>query len=312
MAFVNRFFIWDTESTSKNPRKDAIISIGGVMCSFDSNTRKFVKIAEFHTYVHTNKPISPEAEAVHHINKADLFGQPTFDEAIDILEIFLKQHQPEPNSRLYFMAHNGTQFDNIILYCNFVNHRLNFDEFMDSVKCAGFIDSLKFIRAIFKNCPKNELPKDRSTGRISYALGNCYTSFCDGNILENAHDALVDSQALFDVCNSQPLDRKINLNFIFKHVVKYYKAVDALKRSAGVFFQDREAQTLIDVRNAADENYVEIDEFAVEPTKPIFEHPKFYKNCSQETRLCVNCMCFVPIVGNHRMCNTKPVPLPPG
>lgn len=306
MAHTCRFFLWDTESTSKDPRKDAIISIGGVLCNFNSYTNKFVPIAEFHTYVSTHKKIDPQAEAIHHINQAQLINQPTFPEAIEILVTFLRQHQPEPNSELYFVAHNGTAFDNIILYCNFVTNRLDFDDFLSRVHCRGFVDTLKVLKALFKSCKVCELPKDRKTQRVSYALGNCYTSFCNGNILENAHDALADSQALVSIFNSQAVCAKFTFTKLRTFVVNRNKGVEAVKKSAGVFIQDREDQNKRQRLQEQDPTYVPVDTFAVPSVTPLYENPKFYGTNDTGKRLCINCMSFVHIT-QHTVCQTQPL-----
>lgn len=306
MANTCRFFIWDTESTSKDPRQDAIISIGGVLCNFDTYTNKFIPIAEFHTYVSTHRKIDPQAEAIHHITQAQIRNQPTFPEAIEILVTFLRHHQPEAKSELYFMAHNGTSFDNIILYCNFVTNRLDFEKFLTRIHCRGFIDTLKVLKALFKNCKVGELPKDKKTQRVSYALGNCYTSFCDGNILENAHDALADSQALVSIFNSQAVRAKFNFLQLRKFVVNRDKGVQAVKKSAGVYIQDREDQNKRQRLQEQDTSYVSVDVFAVPTVNPVFENPKFYGTNDVGKRLCVNCMSFVHIT-EHIACQTQPL-----
>jgi len=312
MAFVNRFFIWDTETTSNKPTEDDIISIGGVLCNYDLITKEFTKIDEFHTYVHTNKKIDTVAQSIHHISKSDLYGQPEFPDAVALLQGFLTQYQPEKNARLILVAHNGAKFDDIILYCNFVQHRLNFDQFLKDIKCHGFLDSLKYFRLLFKGCSYKELPKDPKTGRVSFALGHCYTSFCGGTILENAHDALVDSQALFEVCNAETLKTKICSRTLFKAVVSKKKATSWVKQTAGVSFQNQEHHTRM---MQANDNMDLDQEQGNGPhddeemkTEPIFESPAVYAGQEGDLRLCLNCMMFVRL-DSHLQCFSDPQPL---
>jgi DNA polymerase III epsilon subunit-like protein len=177
MALINRVAIWDVESTSNDPSSDHIISIGAVICDLDPKQGRLKKRDEFHTYVHTNKAIT--AEHVHHINKGMLQGQPDFPTAVALLTQFFRSHLPEPQARLIFVAHYGSKFDDVILYCNFIHHRLDYDQFLRDIRCYGFLDSLKFLRALFKGCPSTEGPKDPKTSRQSFALGDCFSSFCN-------------------------------------------------------------------------------------------------------------------------------------
>jgi DNA polymerase III epsilon subunit-like protein len=290
-AFVTRVFIWDTETTGAIPLEDDIISLGGVLCTIDSN--KFVSIDSFHSFVQTNKTIDAAAQAVHHIAKRDLDGAPTFPEMIRSLRVFLQGLQPEPHARLLLLAHNGTQFDDLILYANFVQHRMDFEEFLRDIRVYGFVDSLKYLRVLLKGCVYDQQPKDASTGRVSFALGHCYQTYC-GDSLENAHNALADSEGLLKVLNSDCVSSKITLQNLFKNVVKLDKAVKWVKQKAGVAFQAKEeamrqAPALPSGEGGAAHDSEWTDE-------PIFER----QVCASDFRLCLNCMSFVGPVGHER------------
>lgn len=310
MAFVTRYFMWDTETTSNKPTEDDIISIGGVLCDYSVEEQKFHKLAEFHTYVMTNKKIDPVAQSIHHISKSDLYGQPDFPDAIDLLITFLKQYQPEKNARLILLAHNGSKFDDIILYCNFVQHHLDFDEFMKKIHCYGFIDSLKYLKALFKGCHYKEMPKDPKTGRVSFALGHCYSSFCGGAILENAHDALVDSQALFEVANAAPVCQKVCMKNLFKWVVNRKKAVNWIRQTAGVSFQNQEKYTQqameasLNPEMAYQNNQKKRRIEEAMEAEPMFEDDKLYEGYQVSRLLCLVCMTFV-LPKEHDTCNAS-------
>ena len=295
MAFVNRYFVWDTESTGNKPTDDHVISLGGVLCNYVNG--KFESIEEFHTYIHTDRQIDPAAQSVHHISKSMLQGQPSFLEAMRLLRNWLIQRQPEPLSRLIFIAHNGSKFDNIIIYCNFVQNRLNFDDFLRDIKCYGFIDTLKVLRQLFKDCTYKEMPKDAATGRQSFALGHCYASFCSGGLsLENAHDALVDSQALVAVLNSVSVSCKINLQLLFKCMTNKQKELNWIKQTAGVSFSNREQETR--QRKEKEKEVVQSEKKEVMKHEPMFT----------DGDLCLNCMTFVDI-SQHKTCEELPTSL---
>ena len=297
--FVNQFFFYDTESTGNKPTEDDIISVGGVLATYHSPTKRFEKLDEFHSYVDTDRKIDPLALAVHHISKSMLRGQPRFSEVVRQLRLFLLQHQTQPHTRVIFIAHNGSKFDDIILYCNFVQHNLNFDVFLHDVHCYGFLDTLKYLKVMFKDCAYKDRPQDAKTGRESFALGHCFTSFCGGTGLEGAHDALVDARALFDIFNSACVQPKINLPGLFRNVVPKLKGLKWVKQTAGVSFQTREEATL----READPEHRETrrdDAPADLSNVPMFDAAEDPYN-QLPLRLCLNCMTFVR-VSEHTVC----------
>lgn len=234
--FNNLWLFWDVESTSARPTEDDIISIGAILATYKNG---FQEMSRFHTYVNTSKQISPEAESVHHISHDKLKGEPKFPEAINKLRTWLLSYINQ-GSRLIFVAHNGTKFDNIILFCNFVQNRLNYDEFLSDIKCYGFLDTLKMLRTLFKKEAQCNQPKKKDTGQISYALGVCYETFCCSPVPNDAHDALVDSYLLLSVYNSPHVTAKIDLNILFNFVETREKQVKMIKQAAGNSFKKME------------------------------------------------------------------------
>jgi DNA polymerase III epsilon subunit-like protein len=305
-VFINRFLMWDVESTSKNPTVDDIISLGCVLCELNSNGL-FEKLGEFHTFVYTNKTIDAVAQSIHHISKEDLMGEPSFPNAINLLRTFVQQLMPEPNSRLIMIAHNGSAFDDIMLYCNFVQHRLVFDQFMKDIKCHGFLDSYKLFKALYKDCGYHEKPQDPVTTKVSFKLGDCASSFC-GESIANAHNALADSQALFNIFNSNSVQKRCNLQLMFTHVVSRQKAVKWIKQTAGVTFQNQEEHTrnlLMDLNG--EPAMVDDSQSSNDPTLPIFE--EVHVSTNPNVRLCLNCMTFTTPL-RHTRCDREPQQLP--
>lgn len=288
--FTYRYFFWDVESTSSSPMKDDIISLGGVLAEYNRFTKKFIKIAEFHSYVSTPKQISPGALAVHHITPDMLIGQPTFPEMIEKLIEFHKEHQ-KSHHRLIMIAHNGSRFDDIMLYCNFVEHRMFFEDFLKSINCYGFVDSIKFLKSILKNSDCQ--PVSKETGRVSYALGCCYTSYCveDGSKLKDAHDALVDSIALYKVFDSPKVSCKFSQTELIKFVVLTERTIENLRKSSSIVIREREQTYLNDYKNPK----------GPEETVVYDDQPKF-DDSSEEKRLCLNCLLYVSTT-EHRTCD---------
>lgn len=297
-VFDTWFVIWDVESTSNKPTEDDIISIGACMCQFDQNN-ELQKLGEFHTYVYTEKSIDPIAQSIHHITKQDLLGQPVLEDAVNMFSDWIRSFVNQSHSRCYFIAHNGSKFDDLILYCNFITNLLDFEQFLNHVQCNGFIDSLKLLKTTLKEV-KHCQPQDSKTGRVSYALGNCYQSFCGGNMLENAHDALVDSRALFEVLVSPKVKCRININVVLNHSVNKSKTLDWVRQRAGVHFSLQEEQTRKIKLNIYEQKIQENPLLA--HFSPMLEDEKYYQgHLYSQLRFCSHCMNFVR-VDEHKEC----------
>ena len=297
----NLFVFWDLESTSKDPTEDAIISIGGVIAEYRDHS--FQKLSEFHTYVSTTREIDPVAQSIHNISKADLKGAPNFCDAIGMFKLWIQEICRQCISpRVILMAHNGSRFDDLMLFCNCVSNYQNFDDFLTEIHCHGFIDTLKLLRNLFKTKHKDLKPKCPDTSKVSFTLGNCYVSFC-GKTLEGAHDALADSQALFEVFTAPCIRPMFTVISLCKYLVRKEKAVKTIKACAGMSIHRKEEATrqqrlddeLIDEGGMPDIPGI------IHPADPIWEK----RGCTTNQALCLGCMRFFN-TKEHLEC-TRPV-----
>ena len=55
-----------------------------------------------------------------------------------------------PNSKLIIAGHNSFNFDDVILFCNFQQHRLDYEQFLLDIRCSGFMDTLQVLKLWFK------------------------------------------------------------------------------------------------------------------------------------------------------------------
>jgi DNA polymerase III epsilon subunit-like protein len=234
MTTKNYFVFWDVESTSKIPTEDHIISLGSVVAEYANST--FVKVDSFHTYVHTKKPIDPAAFRIHGITSAQLASAPPL--ALGIRQWVDWIRGCTEGGRVILMAHNGRGFDDVILYCNCFRQKICFNTFLSDIRCCGFLDTLRLLRTLTRGGTSAQVPCNPATGRASYTLGHCYTSYCGGTVLDNAHDALADSVALFDIFSSPVISARINLSVLFQSVETREKAVKRISQSAGMAFTD--------------------------------------------------------------------------
>jgi DNA polymerase III epsilon subunit-like protein len=310
IVFRNLFLIYDVESTSNKPTEDDIISLGAILCEYKN--KKFESLFEYHSYVSTHKRIDPQAQAVHHISQEDIKDAPSLQNMIQDLTNRMKPFISDPKDRVILVAHNGRKFDDLILYCNFISKRIDFEEFLSNIRYYGSLDSLVLLKSIFKHEKDfNKLPKDCKTNRISFALGNCYESFCGGKSLEGAHDALIDSKALLSVLNSECITARININLILDHIEKKEKTLSLIKKSAGLAFKKMEDfyknERSCDTSSEQISSLMEMEDIL--STEPFFHDVKFnhmnyehlFKNDPQ-FRLCLNCMTFVSM-SQHNTCS---------
>lgn len=298
LEFENIIVFWDCESTSNNREVDHIISIGMVLAKMeDGMTKKLQKIAEYHTYVDTDYPISPDAFKVHHISKEMIKGAPRFPQAIENIKEFLTKKVLHPNQRTIFVAHNGFKFDNIILFCNFIQNRMttqDFENFFKDLRCFGSLDTLVFLEKVIKN----DCPIDCKTGRISFKLENCYAKYCsnDGKTgHDKAHDALEDARALFEIFSKPIVNQQFSLSEFFdkKNVVRFENFIKDVKTRTGLAYEMKEKSLHINYSNIH-HNIVQsfrsfecchpMEELVIEDNERVLLQNKV---------LCLSCMHFV-------------------
>ena len=291
------YFFWDVESTDNRPAKSDIISLGGVLSSYNGSEKKFEQIDTFHCFVDATKKSTPGALAVHHITQEQLAGQPKFHEMIQLLKDFLKKNMKK-GQRVVFVAHNGSRFDDLILFCNFVQKGMFFEDFLKEIKCYGFLDSIKFLKSILRSVGNQ--PINPETERVSYALGNCYTSFCskDGSKLRNAHDALVDSEALYHVFNAEKVCCNFDQRKLLEFTLDKEKAMNTIRKSCGMFIVEQERENKLNLQPTGELCEGDGDgEKRPRDGDDDCEPPK--KRKPSDTKLCLNCMSYK----DHSVCD---------
>jgi DNA polymerase III epsilon subunit-like protein len=270
--FKHYFAFWDVESTDKKPSESDIISIGCVLCEYEEG---FVRPQQFHTFVNTTKAINLIAESVHHIHKSDLVDAPYFPDAIKLWKKWILEKMT-PGSKLIITGHNSFGFDDLILFCNFKQHRLDYEGFLNEIFVNGFMDTLQVLKIWFKSKPLLDKPKQPVTGKVSFALGNCYHTWI-GHELTGAHNALTDSQALYDIFTCPVISKMFTLVSLFTNIRTKKKHIKHIKKSVGIAFLSIEERTKLET---ADEMEIE--------SEPIWDDDN--EEDLESKRLCLNCM----------------------
>lgn len=158
--------MFDLETTGTNIATDRIVEIGIVKIFPDG------KEEERRYLVNPTIPIPPEVTAIHGIRDEDVRDQPTFAQLAGELNEYMKHCD--------FAGFNSVRFDFPLLVEEFLRSQVDFES--DN---RQFVD----VQRIFHTMePRN--------------LSAAYKFYCDKN-LENAHTALADTRATYEILKAQ-------------------------------------------------------------------------------------------------------------
>ncbi len=158
--------ILDLETTGLDITKDRIVQVGMVKIGVDGNEE------ELSVLVNPEMPIPADSTAIHGIKDEDVSDKPTFAQQADMLAAFIG------NADLG--GYNSNKFDIPVLAEAFLRAGHSF-----SLKERQCID----IQNIFHKMEQR-------------TLAAAYQFYCN-RVMENAHDALVDTKVTLDVFKAQ-------------------------------------------------------------------------------------------------------------
>ena len=160
---------FDLETTGTNIMHDRIVELSYVKIYPNGDEEEKTR------RLNPEMPIPPQSTAIHHITDEDVKNEPTFKQiAKDLLRIF---------EGCDIAGFNSNKFDVPLLMEEFLRAGLNFD-----ISRRRFID----VQTIFHKMEQRTLVA-------------AYKFYC-GKDLDNAHSALADTRATYDVLKAQ-LDR---------------------------------------------------------------------------------------------------------
>lgn len=157
---------FDLETTGVNVAVDRIVEIA-VLKVFPDKSK-----AHFHQLVNPQMPIPAEASKIHGISNQDVADKPKFDEIAPILSEFLNDCD--------LSGFNAIKFDIPILCEEFIRAGVPFD-----MKNRKFVD----VQVIFHKMEERTLKA-------------AYKFYCDKDLVD-AHTALADTNATFEILNAQ-------------------------------------------------------------------------------------------------------------
>lgn len=157
---------FDLETTGVNVAIDRIVEIAVVKVFPDKSKE------HFHQIVNPQMPIPSDASKIHGIWNEDVADKPTFDDIAPALHEFLLDCD--------LSGFNAIKFDIPILCEEFLRAGINFD-----IKDRKFVD----VQVIFHKMEERTLKA-------------AYKFYCDKDLVD-AHTALADTNATFEILNAQ-------------------------------------------------------------------------------------------------------------
>jgi DNA polymerase-3 subunit epsilon len=158
--------IFDLETTGLNITQDRIVEIGIIKANPDGTEERYIK------RVNPEMPIPNETSLIHGIYDADVINEPTFAQLAEEIVAFIGDAD--------LAGYNSNKFDIPVLSEELLRVGNNFD-----VSNRNFVD----VQNIFHKMEQR-------------TLAAAYLFYCDKKI-ENAHNALADTEATWEVLKSQ-------------------------------------------------------------------------------------------------------------
>lgn len=158
--------IFDLETTGLNITSDRIVEIAIIKVYPDGKEEKYSQ------RVNPQIPIPAEISAIHGIFDADVANEPTFDQIADVVTAFIGDAD--------LAGYNSNKFDIPVLAEELMRAKSEFD-----ISKRKFVD----VQNIFHKMEQR-------------TLAAAYLFYCNKSI-ENAHNAMCDVEATWDVLKSQ-------------------------------------------------------------------------------------------------------------
>lgn len=193
---------FDLETTGTNVTKDRIVELSYIKVYPDGKEETKSR------RINPEMPIPPAASAVHHIYDEDVKDEPTFRQVSKaLLQIF---------EGCDIAGYNSNKFDVPLLIEEFGRAGLNFD-----IAGRHFVD----VQNIFHKMEQRTLVA-------------AYKFYCGKN-LEDAHSALADTQATYEVLKSQ-LDRYSDLKNDVAALEEFSKAGKSVDLAGRIVLNDKD------------------------------------------------------------------------
>lgn len=230
----------DLETTGMDIVKDRIVEIALLKVKQDGSQEELLQ------RVNPEMPISEEAISIHGISNEDIAGEPVFKAVARKLAAFIEGCD--------LAGFNSNRFDIPMLAEEFIRADVDID-----LKKRRFID----VQAIFHKMEKR-------------TLAAAYLFYCNKPLI-NAHSALADARATFEVLQNQ-LDRYRDVQYVDPKGVACVPIINDVEKLSEFSAYDRNVDFV--GRIVYDENGVEVFNFGKNKGMPVEtvlrEQPGYY------------------------------------
>lgn len=275
------FFIYDLETTDKH-LDSSIVEFGVILCTAEND-----KLVEKDRLCQRVKPVvngkrvrmAKKAIAITGIKDSDLDDKPTFDLVIPKIKEFIERNLPKENRQLYFVAHNGQGFDDVITFNEFIRVGYSLKHFLEPYNFMGFIDTLQVLKE------NNVLGHSYSPPTLK--LGDVYSCWHGGEL--NWHGATADCLGIIGIVNSNTFQNHVGYyNFTRSKAAKALKCWDFILTKV-------DEDTIKLFRNFDYEKYGGFKE-----CKKV---RKFENDEEEPQDICMECMQIM--ITNHHICGQE-------
>lgn len=179
----------DFESTGLSTLNDEIVQIGAVGVKDDGKC----EISKFKTNVFTERKINIHASRVTGITNETIQNAPNKKKSFEMLFKWINDNRAGED--VVFIAYNGIRFDFKMFYHEMKRIKLDPQGEWNKISLKFFLDPFVWAK---NHMNKSKLVRKKN-GMCSYCLIDIHKALL-GKCFENAHDALCDTFALYDIC----------------------------------------------------------------------------------------------------------------
>ena len=193
---TSRLYVYfDLESTGLSRWHDKITQIGATAIQKTKET-EYIIISSFETLVKADKRINPVASEKTGIYNVHLTEAPPISDALNLFFDWLKKLQKKyDNSSVSLIAYNGNNFDFPLLFSEMYRSSILTTELLKSCGIDFLVDPFLWAK---KEIDVTCLTR-RANGSCCLSLSSVYSALM-GKKMENAHQALADTEGLKTIC----------------------------------------------------------------------------------------------------------------
>jgi DNA polymerase III epsilon subunit-like protein len=194
---MTKFFVisFDLESTGLSVLHDQVVEVGAALCLWDQQAGTWTDLPSFAQYARPSvKTMCKKAEEVTGITMASLHDKPPLKSVLAAFLQHIEHVCADTTIPRLLLSYNGFAYDIPLLVAEIERYGDSAMTYFRQLRIECAVDVLKLGRT----CLDTTQLHRKANGSCSYSLGDVYSALrqCP---LQNAHGALVDSQAVLEI-----------------------------------------------------------------------------------------------------------------